>query len=60
MAGLRMSEAQWTELRREYETGASAKELAARYPVAVSTIYSRASSQRWRDMAGLSDAREVK
>lgn len=60
MAGLRMSTAQWDALRREYASGTTAKALAGRYRVSPSTIYSRASGERWRDAANQPTAKEAK
>ncbi|MGY6154125.1 hypothetical protein [Paraburkholderia graminis] len=55
-----MSAAQWDALRREYASGVAAKALAVRYRVSPSTIYSRASGERWRDAASQPAAKEVK
>lgn len=58
MAGLRMSAAMWDALRREYASGTAAKALAQRYPISVSRIYGRASTERWREISIQSGIKE--
>jgi DNA invertase Pin-like site-specific DNA recombinase len=43
----RLSEESWAEIRRGYPNGSTARELAARWRVSVSTIYRHACDEGW-------------
>ncbi|MDR5809530.1 hypothetical protein [Caballeronia sp. LZ019] len=46
--GKRLTPLEWTAIERQYREGAPAKMLARCYGAAESTIFRRASDERWR------------
>lgn len=51
----RLSDESWAEIRRDYQDGATARELASRWRVAASSIYRRSREGGWGKKSG-SDA----